>query len=351
MNDLRVLIRTPNHVGDCVMSLAALARLRARSPNCHITLVAPAYVAELYEATRVADDIVALRSYHGVAGARALYSAVRARGSFEIAMTFTDSLGAVAALRSVGVRRVFGYGANGRSLLLTRALDTSARKNRHRALSYCDLCDSALESSERATIESLRLPGLTFSDADRSSISEIAQERGLRSTTSWVALAPQAVAPSRRWGFANYGRLCQRIVAELGLEVGLIGSTNEAPAAVEVIRLSGCKTGVTNFCGAFGLRDSLILLSSVGVFVGNDSGSAHLAALAGASLVVLSGPDNPLETSPLSDDKSIIYRRELPCISCVRNRCPLTGPSHMLCMRSISVEEVFETLRFRLRPS
>jgi len=81
------------------------------------------------------------------------------------------------------------------------------------------------------------------------------------------------------------------------------------------------------------------------VFVGNDSGPAHLAAAVGARVVVLSGADDPKSTTPLATDKRLIYLEELGCISCVKNKCPLKNDQHMQCMKGISVEMVFDAVK------
>jgi hypothetical protein len=42
----------------------------------------------------------------------------------------------------------------------------------------------------------------------------------------------------------------------------------------------------------------------------------------------------------MSNDKRLIYRDQLDCISCVKNKCPLKGEAFMRCMKEISLEMV-----------
>jgi len=81
------------------------------------------------------------------------------------------------------------------------------------------------------------------------------------------------------------------------------------------------------------------------VFVGNDSGPAHLAAAVGAKVVVLSGADDPQSTTPLATEKRLIFLENLDCISCVKNKCPLKNDQHMQCMKGISVEMVLDAVK------
>ena len=97
---------------------------------------------------------------------------------------------------------------------------------------------------------------------------------------------------------------------------------------------------VANLAGKTSLRELAAICSRASLFVGNDSGPAHLAAAVGAPIVVLSGADDPKETSPLSNSKRLIYLDHLECISCVKNRCPLRGDETMRCMDDITVDMV-----------
>ena len=93
------------------------------------------------------------------------------------------------------------------------------------------------------------------------------------------------------------------------------------------------------------LRETAALLSRARIFIGNDSGPAHLAAAVGVPLVVLSGADDPRETSPISSQKKLIYPDHIECISCVKNKCPLKGEHLMRCMKEISVEMVLAAVK------
>ena len=90
------------------------------------------------------------------------------------------------------------------------------------------------------------------------------------------------------------------------------------------------------------MRELASVLTQASAFIGNDSGAAHLAAAVGTPVVVLSGADDPKETSPMASQKKLLYLSELECISCVKNRCELKGDAFMQCMTGISVEMVMK---------
>ena len=100
------------------------------------------------------------------------------------------------------------------------------------------------------------------------------------------------------------------------------------------------KNRVANLAGKTGLRELAAVMSRAELFIGNDSGPAHLAAAVGIPSVILSGADDPAETSPVSNRKRLVYLDHLDCISCVKNKCPNKGDDFMRCMNEISPEMV-----------
>jgi ADP-heptose:LPS heptosyltransferase len=121
----------------------------------------------------------------------------------------------------------------------------------------------------------------------------------------------------------------------------LVGGADDRSAGEEIVESIG-GGNVFNLAGKTSLRESAAIMLRGRLFIGNDSGPAHLAAAVGAPLVVLSGADDPKETSPISNQKRLLYLSHLKCISCVKNKCPLKGEEHMACMRGISVDMVMK---------
>lgn len=347
----KLVLRSPNHVGDCVMLLSAVDALRELFRESEINVLAPDFVAGLYKRHPSVDNVIALReAHHGIASINATHKALQsAGGDFEIGILFTDSLSAALGFKLAGVTNIYGHPGSGRSLLLRDSLTPNPRV--HRATRYQNLARFAALRfwANPYWVEevSFEAPAIYLSEIERAAaITLIEKTKAIR----FVALAPQAVAESRRWGLENYSQLARRIVAELDFDVILVGSHQDRGAAEKLVDLTGEHSRrVHSLCGATRLRGAAALLDQASAFVGNDSGLAHLAALVNRPLVILSGADNPAETSPLSENKTVIIEDQLDCISCVKNRCEMTGERYMRCMRQITVERVFAELANRLQ--
>ena len=80
------------------------------------------------------------------------------------------------------------------------------------------------------------------------------------------------------------------------------------------------------------------------LFIGNDSGPAHLAAFYGVPAITLFGPINPERSGPVAITNTSIYNN----IKCSPCHFTLTGCPDNQCMKSITVEQVWKEVEKKL---
>ena len=199
---------------------------------------------------------------------------------------------------------------------------------------YFDL----LRRGSRTDIE-FSTPRLFLNDNDLNRGSELLRRFGVEDDSDYACISFRAVAESRRWGMNNYIELIKYLISERKLKVVLVGSVADRDEGDTIAEATSTRE-VVNLAGKTDLREAAAILSGCRVFVGNDSGPAHLAAAVDIPVVVLSGADDPKSTTPLATRKQLIYLENLDCISCVKNKCPLKNDRYMQCMTGISVEYV-----------
>jgi heptosyltransferase-2 len=337
---LKVLIRTPNHLGDCIMALPMINETREAYPGAIVTILTPEHLAELFEQNPAIDDIIRIPPAH----VHGLIAVVKIKdlistGNFDIGYILPPSFGSAAAFKLAGVKERIGYITDGRRLLLSRPLALPTPLNSaHRSELYFNL----LRRGAGVELEFTR-PKLFLNDEDIRHSTQTLSSFGIGKDDKYAAIAFRAVAESRRWGTENYIGLAKSIVSRYSLKVVLIGSAEDMPEGDKIATSAGAKD-VANLAGKTTLRETAAILSNARFFVGNDSGPAHLAAAVGIPLIVLSGADDPKSTSPVSSRKQLLYLDHLDCISCVKNKCPLSGDDHMQCMRGITLEMVTEQI-------
>ena len=60
----KVIIRSPNHLGDCMMALPMISEAREAYPGARVTLLVPETFAELFENNPAIDEIIRIPKAH-----------------------------------------------------------------------------------------------------------------------------------------------------------------------------------------------------------------------------------------------------------------------------------------------
>jgi heptosyltransferase-2 len=333
---MKLIIRAPNWVGDAVMAMPAVDNVREMTGTDHIAIMARAATAPLFDNHPDVDRVVVIDDKKSrIRGPKQAANLIK-EDHYDVGVLLPPSFSSALIFKLAGVTGRIGFAGEGRSLIMTRAVKIPDEP-RHRARQYMYLFEQLTE--RKATFHNPRVY-LSHEDIQRGE--DVLKKHGMSYDDPYVAISPQAVAESRRWGTDNYGMLANQLAKDVGCKVFLLGTGADAEAG-EAVR-HHASSSMINLCGQTDLMAAAAILSFARLFVGNDSGLAHLAAAVGCPVVVLSGPDDPEETSPLTDKKKIIMK-DIDCISCVKNVCPKSGNEFMRCMSLISVDEVADAAK------
>lgn len=328
----RVIIRFPNWLGDCIMAMPALSLLKDARPEWELTLMARGVLHELFENDPRVDRIVEFNdkdSYIGPLKYLPIAERIRSE-NFNLGLLMPDSFSSALIFYLATIPQRVGYRGDARTFMLTQSMPHPAPII-HRSQKYARLLEKL---------------GLSIGDIPMPEIypgpeNSAEAEKCLEGRNRLIVIAPHSNAPSRRWGYEKYSELASRIYSELKYEIVFIGAKNEARKVEEV----GIKSAVPflNLAGKTSILTSYEIMKRAAVYVGNDSGGAHLAAASGTYTISISGADNPDETHPLTK-RGLVIRKPLPCSPCVKNICP-RHDLPMECMKIISVDEVFQAVK------
>ena len=160
-----------------------------------------------------------------------------------------------------------------------------------------------------------------------------------------VLINPNAseLLPLRRWMPERFAELIRRVLAAYDDVIVLItGAPSERPDAEKMA--AECRSDrCVSFAGQSALSDLPLLYALAVAMVTNDSGPAHFAAAAGLPTIVLFGPETPNLYQPLGNSKAIYAGIACsPCVSAHNHRKSACNDN--VCMRAISVEQVFQAL-------
>ena len=340
---MRTLVRATNWVGDVVMSLPAVRALRAADPGGAIAILARPWVAELYRLLPEVDEVVDDDANGGDADANTrerLVGRIRT-ARFDRAVIFPTSFQSAWTLARAGVPERIGYRGEWRRALLTRAVSPSLAPGEHQVWKHLRLADVAGAASTGAPDVSWGVSA-AVRDAARARLAEAGWKGGAFAAAHVASFAHAA----KRWDLARFAEVFDGLAARHGRPVVLLGSASEKAVNAEASSLSK-KTRVFDLSGATSLPEALGVLAGAAIFLGNDSGLAHLASAVGTPSVVVFGPTDPEATRPWDgargDGRPVrlaVVRRRTLCAPCRFAVCPIDH----VCMTGVTPADVLAAI-------
>lgn len=312
-----LVIRAPNHLGDLVMALPALHEAR---PDA---VIAP----------KGLESLIELAGFRPIAYETPLRTAKHLRKlGFERGILFTPSFSTALTLALGRVRERRGTNTDNRGFLLTNKVDAGLLAHTHRSAVYWLLAAGELPAAR--PVPSLAIASGLKHEFEKLLPGGHAQKR--------IGIFPGSNAPARRWGAERFAELVRKLT--LDHQVVVFGGPDEK----ELTRAVAGDVAID-----LGGRTSLALLAaglaSCDFVVSNDSGPLHLAAAVGTRTVSLWGAGDPARTGP-PPGHVVLRDRRLPCLECVKNQCPRSGPGYILpdaymeCMQLIPVDDVLTSV-------
>ena len=316
-----LLLRIPNWLGDVVLALpvieaAAKGPLVVAGPEPFRELLAPRFPSVHYL------PVSRARRWAQAGAIRAL------RPSRALLLTESLSSAVLAWLARVPER--VGYGAEGRSPLLTRSVPRAGpARSTPRAREYQALAEAAgLEVTNT-------MPSLEALPA------EIERARVLRryawdsADVPYAALAPGAsYGPAKQWGPERFASVASALDSR-GIRSVLVGAASDRGAADRLRRAPGAPPDLADLTGRTSLGDLVGVLAEASLVLSNDSGVMHLAAALGRPTVAIFGSTSPVWTSPSVPWVENLYAA-YPCSPCFRRTCPIGYG----CLHAITTDEV-----------
>lgn len=253
-------------------------------------------------------------------------------GNYDVAVIFTvrsqSALPAALLCRLAGIPRRAAHSRDKPYGLLTEWIpDPEPAIERHEVERQLALTRSLGFDSVDDRLR-LRLPADAWRRADR-----LVAALGIAAESGWVLLHPGASAPSRRYPLDRYAQVVATLTRDCGRRVLVAGGADEVDAAAELVRQTG--GAAVSVAGRLDLAAYAALTGRAGLFIGNNSGPAHIAAAMGTPSVILYALTNPQHT-PWGVPARVLSH-DVPCRNCERSACPM---GHHRCLLGVSPETV-----------
>lgn len=329
-------------LGDAVLTLPLLRALKNRYPSAEIHFFVRKGFAALFEGQ---PEITAVHTFDKRGEQKSLNSAVRfgwdiGREGFDLLISTHTSLRTALVSASTGIPRRIGYNAP----WFNRFAYTETVNRR---FSELEEIERLMELAKPLGIEGpapqaeLVLPKGACSDADA-----YWEEQGFDRPV--LGVHPGSTWPTKCWPVEYFSAIVAKAVED-GAHVLIFAGPGEEEVARQVEKGAECDTThVTNLAAQLSLPQLAAYLGKLDAYLTNDSGPMHLAWAQNTPLVALFGPTvRKLGFFPRGQNSTVL-ETELECRPCGLHgpkRCP---KGHHDCMKLVSPDLVWETLRVKL---
>lgn len=147
--------------------------------------------------------------------------------------------------------------------------------------------------------------------------------------------------PIRNWGVENFADVACYAEEKLKMKIIVVGLADAKLDAAYILSRIRNKNSIIDLTGKTeSIYDLLHVFQISDIFLTNDSGSAHFAALTDIYNLVIFGPETPGLYKPLSSKTIPIYSNYLcsPCLTARNHRNTLCKDN--LCQKSITPEKI-----------
>lgn len=344
---LRILLRGANWIGDAVMTMPAVQRLRELHPRAYIALACPEKLHDLWRHNPFLTEVIPFRRGADIPTLR--------QAEFDLAVIFPNSFRSAWECYRAKIPRRVGFEGHWRRRLLTDIVAeprsevpihervavadrTFAVKHfasmRHQAHRYLDLV--AYLGGNRDLVQ----PKIYLRFDELPPLSKFFRDDG----RPLIAINPGAeYGPAKRWMPTRFAEVAIRVSQQFNcrwLIVGGPGDRDLARGIADALAAANMDAdAIINVAGQTTLAELCVLLKRCRLCLTNDTGPMHIAYALGTPIIAIFGSTAPELTGPLGD-RSCVIRQPVECSPCFLRECPID----FRCMTRITVDQVVDAV-------
>jgi heptosyltransferase-3 len=303
----KILVIRLRSIGDTVLSTSSLNALRRFLPNAQIDILVENWVAPVLNEHPSINEVITME--RGSLAARARLARDLRSRRYDVVYNLHGGTTATLLTRATGARHRVGY-----------ASYQYANLHNHQAPSPLLLWQQSKTHSVEQQLALLGWTGVPVTDRPATTLAITKQaasvveiklrESGLLNQK--IALIhPAAAFATKQWAGENFARVSEFLVASGFVNVAIAGP-NETHVVNELVSKSKTKIVTMNLS----LPEVTALAARASLFIGNDSGIAHIASAVGTPSVVIFGSSNIAHWRPWNRSPNEVVFEELPCQPC-----------------------------------
>jgi predicted lipopolysaccharide heptosyltransferase III len=304
-----VLVIRLRSIGDTVLTTPSLFALRRFLPKVRIDMLVEDWVAPVLDGCEYLDNVIMMKR-EGLLTRVSLARQLRAQ-QYDVVYNLHGGTTATLLTRATGARHRVGF-----AHYQYRGL------HNHLAPSSLLLWGNDKAHSVEQQLALIGWTGVPVSDRPPTHLAVTAnaaaavaarlRAAGLDEATPFALIHPAASYLTKQWAADKFAGLVDDLAAR-----GLVSVVITAPHETELVgELQAAATAPVVSLTDLSLPEVSALAARARLFVGNDSGIAHIAAAVSTPAVVIFGSSNVAHWRPWSTAPSAVVKEELPCQPC-----------------------------------
>lgn len=337
----RVLVVRLRSIGDTVLSTPSLAALKRFLPHAEIDILLEDWVAPLLAGSPQVDNVFTME--RGSVASRARVAArLRAR-HYDVVYNLHGGTTASLLTRATGATHRVGYETYQYSWLHNHRSPSSSvlwrRDKTHSVEQQLALLGwTGVPVSDRPPTH------LSVTEPAAAKIAEHLRAQGIDGAR-FVVIHPAAASDTKQWAASNFASVAAALAAQ-SLHIVAISTASEIAVLNDLKQHSTAEISpLTNLS----LPEVTALLARARLFVGNDSGIAHMAAAVETPAVVVFGSSNTAHWQPWARAPAEFVLEEMDCQPCHGYFCEKFEQPE--CIKRVPVERVMAAVERVLRES
>jgi heptosyltransferase-3 len=303
----KVLLVRLRSIGDTVLATPSLFALKRFLPNVEVDMLVEDWVAPLLSNHPHVNKVVVLE--RGGLMTRARIARELRAAHYDVVYNLHGGTTATFLTRATGARQRVGFKTY-----------QYAPLHNHQAPSPLSLWGQQKTHSVEQQLALLGWTGVPVTDRPRTqlgfpieaaqAIDQLLAEAGLNDR-KFALIHPAAAFATKQWATENFAR-----VVEYLAERGLASVAIVAPPEKAILEKLTSQAPIAIASATLSLPEVTALAAKSQLFVGNDSGIAHIAAAVGTPSVVVFGSSNIAHWRPWNSAPAEVVFEEMPCQPC-----------------------------------
>lgn len=328
-------------LGDILLSIPSLKALRELYPSERISMLVSPKLNEMVKMLPFIDEIFTLDM--GFGGAIPLNKIFRNAGvlmalrikRFDLAInmrTLASKKGAVKIkllFQFINPRTSAGRDTEGRGYFFDIRIPETDTGRKYEMEYDLDMVRALGGMVRSKSID------MEIDETSAEKVKIILERHGVSDDDVLVGLHPGGMQ-SRRWHGENYSRVMEQISRDVNCKFVFTGSRDETGLANRIQNSTAAKA--IDLTGALNIDELFALIKRCDLYLSNDTGPMHIAAVLQTPLIAIFGPGDVTRFDPRNiSDKAIVMHEEKECAPCNKEAC-----ESMQCLRAISPDDVTE---------